>query len=55
MFDPLHTFQYNGAISVASSHIKLIISESRLDASSLKRFKTEVGVLQLCKLLKVEL
>ena len=42
MFDPLHTFQ-----TMVQSHLQLVISgESKLDASSLKRFKTEVGVLQ---------
>ena len=39
--------------TMVQSHLQLVISgESRLDASSLK---TEVGVLQRCKLLKVEL
>ena len=41
---------------MVQSHLQLVISgESKLDASSLKRLKTEVGVLQRCKLLKVEL
>ena len=37
-------------------YLQLVISgESKLDVSSLKRLKTEVEVLQWCKLLKVEL
>ena len=40
MFDPLH-IHFN---TMVRSHLQLVASsESRLDASSLKRLKTEVG------------
>ena len=45
MFDPLHIpVHFN---TMVQSHLQLVMSgESRFDASGLKKFKTEVGVLQ---------